>query len=52
MERISKVRKDEGKGTTRAVEALQLKHRLSDLVNETYRLTYEEVTLLWEIAPL
>lgn len=34
-----------------AAEALQLERRLSDLVNEAYGLTHEEVALLWETAP-
>jgi hypothetical protein len=32
-------------------EALQLERQLSDLVNEAYGLTPEEVALLWESAP-
>jgi hypothetical protein len=34
-----------------AAEALQLERRLSDLVNEAYGLTPDEVALLWETAP-
>ena len=34
-----------------AAEALQLERRLSDLVNEAYGLTAEEVALKWETAP-
>lgn len=36
---------------TQAAEALQLERQLSDLVNEAYGLTPEEVALLWETAP-
>ena len=32
-------------------EALQLEHRLHDLVNEAYGLTTEEVRLMWDTAP-
>jgi len=35
----------------RKVEALQLEHRLSDLVNQAYRLTPEEIDLMWKTAP-
>ncbi len=35
----------------RAAEALQLERQLSDLVNEAYGLTPEEVALLWKTAP-
>jgi len=35
----------------RAGEALQLERQLSDLVNEAYGLTPEEVALLWSTAP-
>ena len=34
-----------------AAEALQLERRLSDLVNEAYGLTPDEVALMWETAP-
>jgi len=34
-----------------AREALLLEHRLSDLVNEAYGLTPDEVALLWQTAP-
>jgi hypothetical protein len=34
-----------------AAEALQLERRLSDLVNEAYGLTPDEVSLVWETAP-
>jgi len=34
-----------------AAEALQLERQLSDLVNEAYGLTPDEVALLWETAP-
>lgn len=34
-----------------AAEALQLERQLSDLVNEAYGLTPEEVALLWQTAP-
>jgi hypothetical protein len=36
---------------TQAAEAMQLERQLSDLVNEAYGLTPEEVALLWETAP-
>lgn len=36
---------------TRATEAQQLERRLSDLVNQAYGLTPEEIALLWETAP-
>ncbi len=32
-------------------EALKLEHQLSDLVNEAYGLTPDEVALMWETAP-
>ncbi|MBX7073547.1 MAG: hypothetical protein K1X71_10405 [Pirellulales bacterium] len=35
----------------RAAEALVLERRISDLVNEAYGLTPEEVDLMWETAP-
>lgn len=35
---------------TQAAEALQLERQLSDLVNEAYGLTPDEVALLWETA--
>jgi hypothetical protein len=34
-----------------AAEALTLENELSDLVNEAYGLTAEEVALMWETAP-
>lgn len=34
-----------------AAEALKLEHEVSNLVNEAYGLTPEEVTLMWETAP-
>jgi hypothetical protein len=34
-----------------AAEALKLERQLSDLVNEAYGLTPDEVALLWETAP-
>lgn len=34
-----------------AAEALQLERQLSDLVNEAYGLTPDEVALIWETAP-
>jgi hypothetical protein len=34
-----------------AGEALQLERRLSDLVNEAYGLTPDEVALMWQTAP-
>ncbi|MCG8587214.1 MAG: Eco57I restriction-modification methylase domain-containing protein, partial [Pirellulales bacterium] len=34
-----------------AAEALTLEHRLSDLVNEAYGLTPEEINLMWKTAP-
>ena len=34
-----------------ATEALQLERQLSDLVNEAYGLTPDEVALMWETAP-
>lgn len=34
-----------------AAEALKLEHTLSDLVNEAYGLTPDEVALMWETAP-
>ena len=36
---------------TRAAEALALERTLSDLVNQAYGLTREEVALMWETAP-
>jgi hypothetical protein len=36
---------------TQVAEALYLERQLSDLVNEAYGLTPEEVALLWETAP-
>jgi hypothetical protein len=35
----------------RAAEGLALERRLSDLVNRAYRLTDDEVALLWRTAP-
>jgi hypothetical protein len=35
----------------RAVEILALERRLSDLVNQAYRLTDDEIALLWRTAP-
>jgi diketogulonate reductase-like aldo/keto reductase len=32
-------------------EALKLENQLSDLVNEAYGLTPDEVALLWQTAP-
>ncbi len=37
--------------STQAAEALQLERQLSDLVNQAYGLTPEEVALLWATAP-
>jgi hypothetical protein len=34
-----------------AAEALKLEHHLSNLVNEAYGLTADEVALLWQTAP-
>ncbi len=36
---------------TRKAEALQLERRLSDLVNQAYGLTPEDVDLMWKTAP-
>jgi TaqI-like C-terminal specificity domain/Eco57I restriction-modification methylase len=36
---------------TRRAEALSLETRLSDLVNQAYRLTPEEIDLMWKTAP-
>ena len=36
---------------SRRAQALQLEHRLSDLVNLAYQLTPEEVDLMWKTAP-
>ena len=36
---------------TQAADALQLERQLSDLVNEAYGLTPDEVALLWDTAP-
>lgn len=36
---------------TLAAEAAQLEHQISDLVNEAYGLTAEEVRLMWDTAP-
>ena len=35
----------------RRTEALKLEHRLSDLVNQAYKLTPEEIDLMWKTAP-
>jgi type I restriction-modification system DNA methylase subunit len=35
----------------RKTEALTLEHRLSDLVNQAYELTAEEIDLMWKTAP-
>ncbi len=34
-----------------AAEAMQLEYRLHDLVNAAYRLTPEEIRLMWDTAP-
>ena len=34
-----------------AAEALTLEHEVSNLVNEAYGLTPEEVALMWQTAP-
>jgi hypothetical protein len=36
---------------TQAAEALQLERQLSDLVNDAYGLTPDEVALMWQTAP-
>ena len=36
---------------SRKAEALRLEHRLSDLVNQAYGLTPEEIDLMWKTAP-
>ncbi|MBS9388011.1 MAG: Eco57I restriction-modification methylase domain-containing protein [Dolichospermum sp. WA123] len=36
---------------SRKNEALELEHRLSDLVNQAYQLTPEEIDLMWKTAP-
>ena len=36
---------------TLAREAVQLEHRVSDLVNAAYGLTLDEVWLMWDTAP-
>ena len=36
---------------SRKAEALKLEHRLSDLVNQAYGLTPEEIALMWKTAP-
>ena len=36
---------------SRKAEALTLEHRLSDLVNQAYGLTPEEIDLMWKTAP-
>ncbi len=35
----------------RRAEAIKLEHRLSDLVNQAYKLTPEEIDLMWKTAP-
>ncbi|HEY3969573.1 MAG TPA: hypothetical protein VGM05_33780, partial [Planctomycetaceae bacterium] len=37
--------------SAQATGALQLEHRLSDLVNEAYGLAPDEVALMWKTAP-
>lgn len=37
---------------SRLSESLTLEHRISDLVNESYGLTPEEIDLMWKTAPL
>jgi hypothetical protein len=32
-------------------EALRLEHKVSDLINEAYGLTPEEIALMWKTAP-
>lgn len=39
------------KPATFAAEALHLERTLSDLVNQAYGLTPEEIALLWDTAP-
>lgn len=34
-----------------AAEALTLEHKVSDLVNEAYGLTSDEIRLMWDTAP-
>jgi hypothetical protein len=36
---------------SRKNEALKLEQRLSDLINQAYQLTPEEIDLMWKIAP-
>ncbi|MGB8689788.1 MAG: hypothetical protein WCD53_20970, partial [Microcoleus sp.] len=36
---------------SRKAEALRLEHRLSDLVNQAYGLTPQEIDLMWKTAP-
>ena len=36
---------------TRAIEAQKLEHQLSDLINQAYGLTLEEIDLMWKTAP-
>jgi len=36
---------------TRAIEAQKLEHQLSDLINQAYGLTPEEIDLMWKTAP-
>ncbi len=40
-----------GRRMSAAAEALQLERQLSDLVNEAYGLTADEVALLWKTSP-
>ena len=35
----------------RLAEANRLEHRLSDLINQAYQLTPEEIELMWRTAP-
>ncbi|MGB7440251.1 MAG: DNA methyltransferase [Coleofasciculaceae cyanobacterium] len=36
---------------TRKAEAVNLEHRLADLINQAYQLTPEDIELLWKTAP-
>lgn len=36
---------------TRKAEAINLEHRLADLINQAYQLTAEDIELLWKTAP-
>jgi hypothetical protein len=40
-----------GAARTSAIEAAALERRLSDLVNEAYKLTPDDVRLMWQTAP-